>query len=103
MSVLAECAGRTLVATRNSARDVAKNASGPITRESSENAAPAYNLTVDVDECYFVRGNDGLAYLVSNSSHGADAFGLMCVAYEEPLEKRKPKKLQHVGAGGWMG
>ena len=45
-------------------------------------AAPAYNLTVALDECYFVRGDDGAAYLVSNSSHGADAFGLMAVAYE---------------------
>jgi phage terminase large subunit len=33
------------------------------------------------------------------SSHGADAFGLMCVAYEEPREKRKPRQ----ESGGWMG
>jgi phage terminase large subunit len=35
------------------------------------------------------------------SSHGADAFGLMCVDYSEP---NKPK-LQTTpgGAGGWMG
>jgi phage terminase large subunit len=34
------------------------------------------------------------------ASHGADAFGLMCVAYEAPREKRKDR-----GAvmGGWMG
>lgn len=33
------------------------------------------------------------------SSHGADAFGLMCVAYEEPVTKRKPA----LAAGGsWM-
>jgi phage terminase large subunit len=34
------------------------------------------------------------------ASHGADAFGLMCVAYEEPQQKRKtaPRSL-----GGWMG
>ena len=36
------------------------------------------------------------------SSHGADAFGLMCVAYEEPREKRKASAGFH-GAGGWMG
>ena len=36
------------------------------------------------------------------SSHGADAFGLMCVAYEEPREKRKAPA-RSVGAGGWMG
>lgn len=34
------------------------------------------------------------------SSHGADAFGLMCVAYEEPHEKRKPRQQR---AGGWAG
>ena len=63
------------------------NANAPIMRVWSESAAPAYNLTVEVDECYFVRGDDGIAYLVSNSSHSADAFGLMCVAYEEPKAK----------------
>jgi phage terminase large subunit len=35
------------------------------------------------------------------ASHGADAFGLMCVAYEEPRAKRAPAK--HVyREGGWM-
>lgn len=37
------------------------------------------------------------------SSHAADAFGLMCVAYEEPQMKRASATRQHVGAGGWMG
>lgn len=36
------------------------------------------------------------------SSHGADSFGLMCVAYEEPVAK-KPRPAVHYGAGGWMG
>lgn len=36
------------------------------------------------------------------SSHGADAFGLMCVAYEEPREARKPRERAYA-AGGWMG
>jgi phage terminase large subunit len=36
------------------------------------------------------------------SSHGADAFGLMCVAYEEPQQKRKPSAPRR-GAGAWMG
>jgi phage terminase large subunit len=36
------------------------------------------------------------------SSHGADAFGLMCVAYEEPREKRKAPPA-YSGAGAWMG
>ncbi|MTJ81745.1 MAG: PBSX family phage terminase large subunit [Telmatospirillum sp.] len=35
------------------------------------------------------------------ASHGADAFGLMCVAYEEPQQqKRKPPPRP---AGSWMG
>jgi phage terminase large subunit len=37
------------------------------------------------------------------ASHGADAFGLMCVAYEEPLDAKKPKPRAMVGAGGWLG
>lgn len=37
------------------------------------------------------------------SSHAADAFGLMCVAYEAPRDKPKPKPKMHAGAGAWMG
>ena len=44
----------------------------------------------------------GLGPEHDQSSHGADAFGLMCVAYEEPIEKAKPKAVRY-GAGGWMG
>ena len=36
------------------------------------------------------------------ASHGADAFGLMCVAYEAPAE-RKRKVRERGGAHGWMG
>lgn len=36
------------------------------------------------------------------SSHGADAFGLMCVAYEAPRAARSTGG-QHAGAGSWMG
>jgi phage terminase large subunit len=36
------------------------------------------------------------------SSHGADAFGLMCVAYEAPIERKKPQAPRY-GAGSWMG
>jgi phage terminase large subunit len=35
------------------------------------------------------------------ASHGADAFGLMCVAYEEPLAKKK-RDLRNGGPGAWM-
>lgn len=38
------------------------------------------------------------------SSHGADAFGLMCVAYEEPRVKREERrKPVPAGANAWMG
>lgn len=37
------------------------------------------------------------------SSHAADAFGLMCVAYEAPREKPKARERVLVGGGGWMG
>lgn len=36
------------------------------------------------------------------SSHGADAFGLMCVDYEAPKEKARARR-HHVGSGSWMG
>ncbi len=36
------------------------------------------------------------------SSHGADAFGLMCVAYEEPRQKRKATERPNLGQHGWM-
>lgn len=36
------------------------------------------------------------------ASHGADAFGLMCVAYEEPTQKRRPDP-RNALPGGWMG
>jgi hypothetical protein len=56
MSALAVSAGSDLAAIRNLGRSAVQSASEPITRVSSESAEPAYNLTVDVDECYFVRG-----------------------------------------------
>jgi phage terminase large subunit len=36
------------------------------------------------------------------SSHAADAFGLMCIAYEEPERTAKHARIEH-GEGGWMG
>ncbi len=36
------------------------------------------------------------------ASHSADAFGLMCIAYEEPAENREPVQ-RYAGAGSWMG
>lgn len=38
------------------------------------------------------------------ASHGADAFGLLCVAYELPkVETPKPAARPHVGANSWLG
>lgn len=38
------------------------------------------------------------------SSHGADAFGLMCVAYEAPEhEQDRSPKFAYGGGGGWLG
>lgn len=38
------------------------------------------------------------------SSHAADAFGLMCVAYEEPRQKREERRPQRrTGPNSWMG
>jgi hypothetical protein len=91
-SAFAAYAARSSGAIKPSPVDAAQNASG-----LSESAAPAYNLTVDVDECYFVRGDDGRAYLVSNSSHGSDAFGLMAVAYEAP--RGRPKQIRYPEMG----
>lgn len=36
------------------------------------------------------------------SSHAADAFGLMCVAYEEPTAREEFQHVRHHGAGAWM-
>lgn len=46
--------------------------------------------------------NIGLGPQHDWSSHGADAFGLMCVAYEEPQERKRAAQPRY-GAGGWMG
>jgi len=38
------------------------------------------------------------------SSHCADAFGLMCMIYEEPRVGVKPKSVErYSGSGAWMG
>jgi phage terminase large subunit len=46
--------------------------------------------------------NVGLGPEHDGSSHAADAFGLMCVAYEAPKEARKAAQ-PHYGAHGWLG
>jgi phage terminase large subunit len=37
------------------------------------------------------------------SSHSADAFGLGCIAYEEPQVRPQPRALAPAVPGGWMG
>jgi phage terminase large subunit len=37
------------------------------------------------------------------SSHGADAFGLMAVDYDEPTERKPAVKRHFTGAHGWLG
>jgi len=36
------------------------------------------------------------------ASHGADAFGLMCIAYDEPTQNNAAPVFNY-GSGGWMG
>lgn len=104
----AEFVDTSLAAISGSAPDAAQSVSAPIMHKRSESAAePAYNITVDVDECYFVLGDDGNSYLVSNSSHAADAFGLMCIAYEGPkpakIEKGPFAAQSDQQEGAWLG
>ncbi len=85
----AVCAVTSSAAIRNLVPDAAHHASEQTAPGLNVSAGPAYSMTVERDECYFVRGDDGVAYLVANSSHGSDAFGLMAVAYETPPDKQK--------------
>lgn len=96
----AASARQSLGAIKNLALGVVQNVNGPITQELSASAAPAYNISVDIDECYFVRGSDGGAYLVSNSSHSCDAFGLMCITWEAPKTTAKVFRPQPIKSFG---
>jgi len=91
INAYAESVALPSAVTKPSEPDVARPASERTMLGLSENAEPAYSLTIERDECYFVRGDDGMAYLVANSSHGADAAGLMAVAYEKPTEMKALK------------
>jgi phage terminase large subunit len=67
------------------------------TCEGGIDALAAYHEKRDEDR------NIGLGPCHDWSSHGADAFGLMCVAYEEPTEPSQWKNRRRASAGGWMG
>ena len=48
--------------------------------------------------------NVGLGPMHDWASDPADAFGLMCVAYEEPQQERARRRSERAaGPGGWMG
>lgn len=65
------------------------------TTEAGRDALGAYHERKDEAR------NIGLGPEHDWASHGADAFGLMCVAHEEPRVKRE--KAREPAAGGWMG
>src|SRR4051812_44750721 len=60
-------------------------------------ALAAYHERIDA------KRNVGLGPEHDWASNGADAFGLMCIAYEAPRERRKAPAGAHHGDGGWMG
>ena len=104
--------------TRSSGKRVPQNVSESGTLDmngyidqSGKLEEPAYNITVDQDHCYFVKGHDGKAYLVANSSHGAKAFATLAYFAPELRSGVQPPKQQskdpYAGAiggqgGGWM-
>jgi phage terminase large subunit len=68
------------------------------TTEPGRDALAAYHEKRDD------RRDIGLGPAHDWASHAADAFGLMCVAYEEPRVGAKPvERRSYQGAGGWMG
>jgi hypothetical protein len=79
--------------TKSSERSVPQPASGSGTHDMNVSSGqsveqePCYNITVEYDHCYFVRGSDGISYLVSNSSHCADAWRTVGLTW-------KPSKIQ---------
>jgi len=66
------------------------------TTEAGREALGAYHERKDETR------NIGLGPEHDGSSHGADAFGLMCVAYEAPTEKRRAQARHAAGPGSWM-
>jgi phage terminase large subunit len=66
------------------------------TTEGGREALGAYHERKDDNR------NIGLGPNHDWSSHGADAFGLMCVVYEEPEAAARERRNRPVSAGGWM-
>jgi len=68
------------------------------TTEAGRDALGAYHERRDESR------NVGLGPEHDWSSHGADAFGLMCIAYEEPAVKREERRAPaRTGRNAWMG
>lgn len=68
------------------------------TTDDGRNALLAYHEKRDK------KRNVGLGPEHDWSSHGADAFGLMCVAYEEPrMEREKKRARRYATDTAWMG
>lgn len=107
-SASAESAAFSLDATKSSERRVLPpvSASGIPSRSESgdrsgRHAAPAYNITVDRDHCYFVRGDDGKAYLVSNSSHPADAWRTVGLTWRPSKVMAPTIEQKTISTRGW--
>jgi phage terminase large subunit len=86
-------AGARIEATRRILPRVWFNA---VTTLAGREALGAYHEKKDA-----VRGV-GLGPNHDWSSHAADAFGLVCVSYEEPDVKARARRESRVVAGGWM-
>ena len=66
------------------------------TTEGGRDALAAYHEKIDESR------KIGLGPDHDWASHSADAFGLMCVAYEEPQVKREERRPKvNTGYGGW--
>ena len=100
-----ESAGYTVTVVPNQGRGAAS-----LRIEAARRRFPSMRFNADTTEAgrqalgYYHEKKDeirniGLGPEHDWSSHSADAFGLMCVAYEEPETRRK----SNVGVTSWMG
>jgi phage terminase large subunit len=107
LNAYVEYAEKHLDVIKNSATNAALNANEKIMQELSVSVEPAYSLTVDKDECYFVRMSNGAACLVANSSHCNDAAGLMAIVYEAETSDtyyvQEQERVYDENRSGWSG